>query len=140
MKDTLRVGDYVAVKRFAWSFHRGDILIFRFPGRDPDAQFCGEKPFGKDFIKRVIGLPGEELEIKRNAIYIEGKFLEKHAPDEDIGPLRVPSDSYFVMGDNRVRSCDSRTWGPVPASHIKGKAWFILWPPGRKGNPLAPRA
>jgi len=148
---------------------RGDIVIFRFPSNSPNEFQCGGHQYGKDFIKRVIGIEGDEIEVKEGRLYVNGKLvLEDYAQYVDgfnrippanikipwtkyqwywqkreigkmlgeyvrdnFGPVKVPKNSYFVMGDNRDRSCDSRYWGPVPEYLIKGKAWFIYWPPKR---------
>ena len=115
---------------------RGDVVVFRFPG-DPR----------RDFIKRVVGLPGETVAIRDRVVSIDGRTLEEpyvfHAddrvwPDEadvpdarrrrdQLAPARVPDGAFFVMGDNRDDSSDSRAWGPVPASHLVGRALFVYW-------------
>jgi signal peptidase I len=109
---------------------RGDIIVFRFP-EDED----------KDFIKRAIGLPGDTVEVRNKTVFINGAPLEEpytqHVdptvlahqiqPRDNLGPITVPPDSYFVMGDNRDQSMDSRFWGYVKFSKIKGKAFLIYW-------------
>ncbi len=150
---------------------RGDIVVFRFPSENPDEYHCGGRQYGKDFVKRVIGLEGETVEIKNGipfingvaigeekyATYIDPKRIPSLSKDIDkkliqelwekresgkyfsefvrdnFGPVTVPPKSYFVMGDNRDRSCDSRYWGPVPERYIKGSPLFIYWPPKRIG-------
>jgi signal peptidase I len=112
---------------------RGDIVVFKYP-EEPE----------RDFIKRVIGLPGESLEVRDKAVLIDGKALEEPyvhflRPDgegEEVtsfgvrdryGPVTVPPDHYFMMGDNRDNSQDSRYWGFLPAHYVKGKALMIYW-------------
>ena len=101
--------------------HRGEIVIFRFP-QDPS----------RDFVKRVIGVPGDKVEMRQGEVFVNDVRLDEpyitRRSSTSMEPLFVPSDSYFVLGDNRVLSNDSRTWGPVPADNIKGKAWVTYWP------------
>ena len=108
---------------------RGDIIVFRSPGSAD-----------KDFIKRVIGLPGETVKIQDGRVFINGIELDEpyvtHHATYDLDSQKVPSDSYFVLGDNRPNSSDSHVWGFVPADNLVGKAWFAYWPPGDWG-PLA---
>ena len=100
---------------------RGDVIVFRFP-KDPR----------KDFVKRVIGLPGEEVEIVSGTPYIDGVPLEEpYLTSHDrssAAPLLLGEREYFVMGDNRRSSNDSRNWGAVPEENILGKVWVIYWP------------
>lgn len=128
MEDTIHPGDRVIGSRLAYLSQdpkRGDIIIFRFP--DDESQI---------FIKRIIGLPGEEIRIVDGKIYIDGadKPLEesylKEAPQGSFGPYEVPGDSYFVMGDNRNNSHDSRFWENhyVAREEILAKAWFQYYP------------
>ncbi len=110
---------------------RGDIIVFRYP-EDED----------KDFIKRIIGLPGDTVQIRNKVVYVNGAPLDDKAytqrvdpgvidstinPRDNFGPVTVPEDSYFVMGDNRDQSLDSRFWGFVRADKIRGKAFRIYW-------------
>lgn len=103
---------------------RGDIIIFEFP-KDPS----------KDFIKRVIGAEGEKIEIVDNKIYINEKLLDDpwghftmpRSSIEDYGPVRVPEDSLFVLGDNRDNSMDSRFFGFINVEKVKGKALYLYW-------------
>ena len=128
MENTIMTGDRVIGNRFAYSFsdpQRFDIIIFRYP--DDESQL---------FIKRIIGLPGETVEIRDGKIYLNGS----DEPLEDVqtketmvgsfGPYTVPENSYFVMGDNRNNSSDSRTdmVGNITRENIIGKAWLRIWP------------
>ncbi|MCS7002977.1 MAG: signal peptidase I [Dehalococcoidia bacterium] len=100
---------------------RGDVIVFRFP-RDTS----------RDFIKRVIGLPGETIEIRNGWVFINGQRLNEpyiqDRPNYNYGPERVPEDNFFVLGDNRNNSSDSHVWGNVPRDFIIGKAWISYWP------------
>lgn len=186
MRLTLLEGDHLFVNKFIYGLRvpfsgkrvlplrpvaRGDIVVFRFPSDDPHALHCGSIQYNKDFIKRVVGLPGDTLEVRAGRIVLNGKevvdepfaqYLDSqrqpesvaaarlgrqryqelwqgHALDRELqdvqrdffGPVIVPPGSYFAMGDNRDRSCDGRYWGPVEQKYLKGKAWFIYWPPSR---------
>lgn len=113
--------------KLAYLFHlprRGDIVVFEYP-RDTS----------RDFIKRVIGLPGETVEIRDNQVLIDGRPLDEpylsSAARTQMGNMAsvvVPADAVFVMGDNRGNSSDSRSWGALPLVKIVGRAWFIYWP------------
>ena len=150
MEPTLLIGDHLLVLKSAYGVRlpfsgrviipvgdpkRGDVIVFRFP-EDRD----------KDFIKRIIGLPGETVEIRNKVIYINGKPIPDPwghysdrmilppglQPRDNFGPVKVPPGHYFVMGDNRDQSYDSRFWfggkgGFVPRRDILGKAWIIYW-------------
>ena len=186
MERTLLIGDHLFVNKFIYGLRvpltgkrffplrpvqRGDIIVFRFPVDDPRELHCGNVQFRKDFIKRVVGLPGEIVQVRAGHVFIDGKSLESepyaqridgeqrqpesvratelgdryqklwqaHELDKELqdvqrdhfGPVTVPPGAYFAMGDNRDRSCDSRYWGPVETKYLKGKAWFIYWPPSR---------
>ena len=100
---------------------RGEVIVFRFPGDT-----------SKDFVKRVIGLPGEEVEIVSGTTYIDGVALdEPYLTTKDgsnTAPLLLDDAEYFVMGDNRRSSNDSRNWGAVPEANILGKVWVVYWP------------
>lgn len=121
----------IVINKFIYKFEpiqRGDIVVFRYP-RDP----------GKSFIKRVVGLPGETVEIRRGLVYINGMALhEDYLPlqEQDLQsypPTRLPPQHYFVLGDHRRSSNDSRAWGTVHRDFIYGKAVFAYWPPERFG-------
>jgi signal peptidase I len=133
-----RFSDRVLANRFIYHFrqpHRGDIIVFKTP---PLAkQRCGA---GGTFVKRLIALPGETWEEKNGFIFINGKkLIEPYVkPDRrDTGtsyPTRkIPAGTYFMMGDNRTQSCDSREWGPVPRKNLIGEVFFVYWPPNRIG-------
>lgn len=121
---------YYNIRRYDWGhIERGDIVVFWYP-RDPN----------KSFVKRVIGLPGELVEIRRGKVYINGRLLEEPylKPERNRSSLnysgkRVEDHYYFVMGDNRDNSLDSRTWGLVPEKYIYGKAFFRYWRPSNLG-------
>jgi len=145
MEPTLLVGDHILVNKFLYGVKipfvnktvipisdpdRGDVIVFVYP-----------VDRSKDFIKRVIGLPGDEIKIIDDTIYINGKPYEdehgyysnsgsrfsKGGEKNQFGPVTVPEDRLFVMGDNRNHSYDSRFWGFVPLQDVKGKAFIIYW-------------
>ena len=149
MENNLLIGDHLILNKFVHGvaggektllpmddIHRGDVIVFKFP-EDPS----------RDFIKRVIGLPGETLEVRQKKVYINGQPLEEPyvhymaasgLPAEfrevtsgqvkdNYGPVTVPPNEYFMMGDNRDNSLDSRWWGFLKRDYIKGKALFIYW-------------
>ena len=149
MENNLLIGDHLLVNKFIFGptplaigravlpvrpIRRGDIVVFKYPD-EPE----------RDFIKRVIGLPGDTIELKNKKVHINGQPLEEPyvhfltAPSNDyqevtsydvrerFGPVTVPADQYFVMGDNRDNSQDSRYWGFLPRGHVKGKALLIYW-------------
>jgi signal peptidase I len=154
MERTLRVGDRVLVNKVVYHLHpprRGDIIVFEDPhpakesNRNPLQGFWHWLTQGlgvstdpeKDFIKRVVGLPGETLEIKRGEVYIDGQKLDERylgsiEDFRDYGPVKVPPDNLFVMGDNRTNSNDSRFGlGFIPYRKVVGRAFVVIWPPGR---------
>ena len=158
MEPTLNVGDRVLVNKVSYHLHpihRGDIIVFSDPHplpqphRNPVSAFFHWLTEGlgvstspdKDFIKRVIGLPGEEVEIKRGVVYINGKALDEpyitasaREGTGAYGPITVPANSLFVMGDNRTNSNDSRFGlGFIPLDKVIGRAFVIIWPPSRVG-------
>ena len=154
MLPTLQIGDYLLVNRFIYGLRvppsranipipfagkqiipistpkRGDIIVFQFP-KDPST----------DYIKRVIGLPGDTVEVRDKVLYInEEKVDDPHAhftdgmlpditrgPRDEFGPVQVPKGYFFVMGDNRDNSYDSRFWGFVPDENVLGKAFLLYW-------------
>jgi signal peptidase I len=133
-----RFSDRVLANRFIYHFrkpHRGDIIVFKTP---PLAkQRCGA---GGTFVKRLVALPGETWQEKNGLIYIDGKkLIEPYVKDarRDTGtsyPARkIPQGMYFMMGDNRAQSCDSREWGPVPRKNLIGEVFAVYWPPNRIG-------
>ncbi len=110
-----------------WQPQRGDVIIFRYP-RDPS----------KDYIKRVIGLPGDTVEVRAGRVPVNGEALpEPYGPNPasyTAPPIVVPPDQLYVMGDNRNNSSDSHAWGPLPESDIVGRAWLSYWPPSDWGK------
>ncbi|MGA3011753.1 MAG: signal peptidase I [Terracidiphilus sp.] len=118
--------DRLFINKFVYRFEaieRGDVVVFHYP-RDPE----------KSYIKRVIALPGDRLRIDRGQVWLNGKRLtEDYVPEEyrdsvSLTEMVIPEDTYFMMGDHRCISSDSRTFGPVDRSLIYGKAVFVLWP------------
>ena len=131
MKPSFSNGQYLLVAKVLYRFgspQRGDVIIFHPP-------ISSTRPY----IKRVIGLPGERVEIKEGKVYINDRELEEtpdfYTPGNCLQILE--EDEYFVLGDNRDESSDSRSWGPVSKEDIIGKAWLCYWPPGEWG--LSPR-
>ncbi len=165
MEDNLKIGDHIIVNKFIYGpngamggllpirdVRRGDIIVFRYP-LQPDT----------DFVKRVIGMPGDTIEVRDKVVSINGKpqdepyvihedpqiypqqpaLPEPYRSRDQFGPYTVPPDSYFAMGDNRDKSSDSRYWGTVPRSMIKGRAFMVYWSfrgePPPPGSPPAAR-
>jgi len=143
MENTLLIGDRVLVDRVSWRFsqpERGDIVVFHPPFDGPV------------LIKRIIGLPNDEISLRDGFVYINGRRLDepyvrrvdgRQEPSEPFsnglpwslqGPYRVPAGSYFVMGDNRTDSGDSREFGPIKRAQFVGRAFARYWPPGRIGG------
>ena len=131
MEPALKPGDRVLVNKLSYHFHaihRGDIVVFKRPPSE------ASDPTIKDLIKRVIGLPGETIEARNGKVYINGRLLNEPYLNADSGtttslPARVvPPDTYFVLGDNRINSKDSRFIGPIPKSLIVGRAFVRVWP------------
>jgi len=166
MEKNVLTGDRLLVNKFVFApevapllaavlpgraVRRGDVVVFRFPG-DPR----------RDFIKRVVGLPGETVAIRDKRVFVDGRLLDEpyafHADDtvwpddpsiapehrrrDQLPPQRVPGGAYFVLGDNRDDSSDSRSWGFVPAGHVEGRALFVYWSflPRASGAPSGPAA
>jgi signal peptidase I len=138
MLPTLQIGDRIVVDKLSYHLHgvhRGDIVVFRRPPLE-DADYA-------DLVKRVIGLPGDVISSVDGTVYIDGRplsepWLPQPAPPTDPSPVTypfsltrpytVPAGEYYVMGDNRTNSEDSRYFGPIPASLIVGKMAFVVWP------------
>jgi signal peptidase I len=124
MEPTLISGEYVIVSRLSYrlgSPQRGDIIVFHYP-RNPQ----------EEYIKRVIGLPGDQVEVKNGAVYVNGqRLLESYLSVKTnyLGTWSVPSGQLFVLGDNRNNSSDSHDWGTVPMDYVIGKAVLVYWPP-----------
>jgi signal peptidase I len=145
MEDTLLIGDHILVSKFTYGVRmpfsnqtivpvkepqRGDIVVFKFPG-DPKI----------DYIKRVVGIPGDVIESRDKQVYVNGQreenpyavhkdaytIRQKYPPRDNFGPITVPPDNLFVMGDNRDNSNDSRFWGFVNYDKLRGKAFMIYW-------------
>lgn len=136
MEPTLMVGDRMLVNKLAFSFnkiHRGDIVVFKRPPGDTGS------PKIKDLVKRVIGLPGETIGSSNGKVTINGKplkepWLPKGVLTGGIRTQKIPAHQYFLLGDNRSNSLDSRFFGPVPKSYFIGQAFFRFWPPNRIGS------
>ena len=128
MEPTLEVGDRVLVNKLSYDLHdvnRGDLVVFERPD--------GSAGDIKDLIKRVIGLPGETVEIRDGSVLIDGRVLdEPYLADDEVlvefAPVQVPEDQVFVMGDNRDDSRDSRVFGPITIDSIVGRAFVRVWP------------
>jgi signal peptidase I len=125
MQPTLYAGDFVIVNKVAYKINhptRGDVIVFRYP---PD-------PGSEPYIKRVIGLPGDVVNISQGQVSINGTILNEDyvssQPNYE-GNWIIPQDSLFVLGDNRNRSSDSHRWGMVPLENVIGKALVVYWPP-----------
>lgn len=129
MEDTLLIGDRVLVNKLSYDFgevERGDIVVFERPPHDTG------NPDIKDLIKRVIALPGETVELRNGEVFIDGRRLQEPYLDANDGatvePREVPAGHYWVMGDNRGQSKDSRFFGPIPEDLIVGRAFVRIWP------------
>jgi len=151
MEDTLLIGDHLLVNKFIYGTQipftderilalrhpeRGDVIVFEFP-EDADKSYFKRR----DFIKRVIGTPGDTVEVRDKQVFVNGKLYRipqevhkepgilppSYGPRDFAGPVKVPPGQYFVMGDNRDRSYDSRFWGFVDESKIKGLAFIKYW-------------
>lgn len=127
MEPNLHNGEYILVNKVDYLLHgpqRGDVVVFRaVPAGYPD----------RDFIKRVVGLPGETIAVRSNTVYINGHPLREpylhRSMDYVFPPTKIPNNDYFVLGDNRSNSEDSHLWKWLPRSDIIGKAWVSYWPP-----------
>lgn len=127
MEPNFHTGQMLIVSRLVYMFgspQRGDVIVFQFPGNLTD-----------DYIKRIIGVPGDTVVIENGKVSVNGAPLNEPyiAKDSGLTPFKgrwvVPADSYFMMGDNRGHSSDSRSWGLLPKKDIIGKAWVSYWPP-----------
>ena len=144
MEQNLLIGDHLLVNKFVYApaataaermllpvgeYQRGDVLVLKYP-EDPE----------RDFIKRLIGLPGETIELRQSGVFINGEPISEpyldamrqggHMPPDirgTFGPQVVPEGHLFMMGDNRGDSQDSRYWGPLPVGYVKGKAFVLYW-------------
>ena len=139
MLPTIQLGDHIFTNKLAYDFkvpftnlnifrtsepQRGDVMVFLYPKNE-----------SINYVKRVIGLPGETFKIEDNQIYINGNKLKEHYLTEEAQhahyqhqiEIKIPQDMYFMMGDNRENSSDSRYWGLVPRKNVKGKALRVLW-------------
>ena len=141
MLNTLLIGDCVLVNKFVYGVkipftndyivdmdepQRGDVVVFEWP-RDPD----------KDYIKRIVGVPGDTIAVHNKQLYVNGSKIDEpyiihikpdiQLPQDNFGPFTVPQGEYFMMGDNRDDSSDSREWGTVKRNAIVGKAWRLYW-------------
>lgn len=150
MLNTIQIGDYILVNKLSYGLklpfsdtwiykgegpQYGDIIVFKYP-----------KNTSVDYIKRVVGLPGDVVEMRDKQFYRNGKKVEEDyivntrpnwiGPLDNMAPFKVPADQYFVMGDNRDNSEDSRAWGTVGRDAIYGKAWRIYWSWDSKENSL----
>ncbi len=145
MQNTLQIGDHILVNKFIYGvklpFTSTTIIPYKNPQRGDIVVFKFRQEPKKDFIKRTIGIPGDVIEIRNKKVYVNKKRLEQDyaiytdlhiipkaiQPRDNFGPVTVPEDSIFVMGDNRDHSYDSRFWGFVDLKDVKGKAFIIYW-------------
>ena len=144
MLPTLEINDRLIIEKVSKHFRkpeRGDIIVF-WPPVQATAKCLGEQaiaPKRRDaYIKRVIALPGETIEVKDRQVYVDGSLIEEkyiqEPPHKDFSPIEIPANSYFVMGDNRNNSCDSRSWDFVIHEDVIGRAVLRFWPFGRFGS------
>ena len=130
MEPNLHTGQFLMVNKLIYVLippQRGDIIVFDYPGNP-----------GDDYVKRVIGLPGDTVIIENGDVYVNGVQLEELYVSSNTtipskGKWIVPADNYFVLGDNRPHSSDSRQWGMLEEQYIVGKAWISYWPPKHWG-------
>ena len=125
MEPNLQEGERLIVNKFVYNMHRperGDIIVFNPPNNQKT-----------DYVKRIIGLPGETVEVKDGAVYINGQRLSepyvKNTPKYTVSPQKIPNNEYFVLGDNRNNSNDSHNGWTVDEESIIGKTWISIWPP-----------
>jgi signal peptidase I len=124
MEPNLHDGEYVLIDKISYLLHppeRGDVVVFVPPNND------------RDYIKRVIGLPGDSVEVRGGRVYVNGVLLDEpyltNFSGGDVPPRVVEEGRYFVMGDNRNNSSDSRSFGAITPQSIVGRAWVVYWPP-----------
>jgi signal peptidase I len=133
---TAQFSDRVLANRFIYHFvdpRRGDIVVFETP---PDARTQCDA--GGTFVKRIVALPGEVVEVRNGNVMVDGVRLrepyvreDRRDPAKTVPRVRIPADHYFVMGDNRIQSCDSTVWGALPRANLIGKVFAVYWPPKR---------
>ncbi len=135
MEPTLEINDRLIIEKISYHFHdpqRGDVVVFN------PTKVLREQNFKDAFIKRVIGVPGDQVLVKNGQVYVNNKPIQEkyiaQPPDYDFGPVVVPYNSYLVLGDNRNNSYDSHYWGFVPTDKIIGRAFVRFWPPERMGS------
>jgi signal peptidase I len=133
MEPTLHTGQYLLIDRLGYQFgepRHGDIVVFHYPINPVD-----------DYVKRVIGVPGDEVRIQSSSVFVNGQVISEPYIVSDgmflgegyAGKWEIPDGRYFVMGDNRSHSSDSRSWGLLDRANIIGKAWLSYWPPQSSG-------
>lgn len=143
MEPTLEINDRLIIEKVSYRFKdpkRGDVVVFR------PTEALQQQDYTDAFIKRVIGLPGETVEVSNGQVFINGEAISEQyieeEPKYDYGPVEVPEDQYLVLGDNRNNSYDSHFWGFVPREKLIGRAVVRFWPVDRIGsideNPLYP--
>lgn len=132
MEPTLHNGEHLLVNKFIYRFEKpkdGQIIVFRPPL--PGAE--------QDFIKRIIGTPGQTVALRDGHLYIDGRHVPepflKYRDHANYGPIQVSPGTLFVLGDNRPNSEDSRIFGLVPETNVRGEAFLIFWPPADFGSP-----
>ena len=132
MEPSFQEGQRVLVSKVVYKFHepeRGDVIVFRPPSP--------YSPKANHFIKRIIALPGDTVEIKMGSVYVNGSQLHepyiKEPPKYTFQQYKIPEDNFFVLGDNRNNANDSHTGWTVPHRNIIGKAWLSIWPPDKLG-------
>lgn len=136
MIPTLEINDRVVATKFTYQIgepERGDVVVFKYPVNEEQGIET------VIYVKRCIGLPGETLEIKNNTVFIDGTplvedYLNTGTSMPDFGPVTIPKGEYFMMGDNRNDSSDSRVWGTVKDEYLVAKAQFIYWPFSHMGG------
>ena len=135
MLPTLEVQDRLIIEKISYRFKdpkRGDVVVFQ------PTEVLEQQNYKDAFIKRVIGIPDDTVEVSEGRVYVNGKELEEgyiyETPEYDYGPVTIPDDHYLVLGDNRNNSYDSHYWGFVPREKLVGKAFVRFWPFNRVGT------